>query len=242
MMDGWVIGDVRMAFEGINLYVMVNEEKGNYEMSIILPSWDTADYLLQLGGKLWGAGFDFNDSNNFYYFKDGENNYTIDKYAKCANLTFSREDRKGFLLEDEIEELFGSYRKVKGLIRTNCGDFDGLDNYLLNFGYEDLIKNQTEKLSYQRGYESRFQLNKEYLNNLNNSVMEEVNEILSAPLSKEEVIDFMLDEITELKNCVKKGNGNGIDLTKQRIEHYSKKLDYEPTEMLERIINKKTSK
>ncbi|MBC8444082.1 hypothetical protein H8D83_00700, partial [Candidatus Woesearchaeota archaeon] len=104
-MDKWILSDTYMQFEGINLHITVDEERGNYEMSVILPFLDNLDYLPQLGRGLWDVGFEFNESNNLYHFKDKENKYVVDKKAKYANLTFIREDREGFLLEEEVEEL-----------------------------------------------------------------------------------------------------------------------------------------
>jgi len=238
-MDEWIISENYMEFEGINLFVMVDEERGNYEMSIIMPFLDNINYLLQLGRKFWDAEFTFHESNNFYYLKDKENNYVIDRNTKCANLTFSREDRKGFLLEEDIEELFDSYRKVKEMVKISDHDFNGLDDYLLNFGYDDLIKGKTDNPSYERGFESQFKLQKEYVEGAERDIFAEIDRIMKTPLTYEETIDFMLEGISELKKNVKKGNNKGIEYSKQRIEHYAKKLDYESTEMLEKIINKK---
>ncbi|MBC8443975.1 hypothetical protein H8D83_00130 [Candidatus Woesearchaeota archaeon] len=62
---------------------------------------------------------------------------------------------------------------------------------------------------------------------------------MKTPLTWEETVDFMLEGITELKKNIKEGNKQRINDSKGRIEYYAKKLDYEPTEMLDKILNKK---
>ena len=142
-------------------------------------------------------------------------------------------------LEEEVYNLFNAYYKVKDSLTIWAPELGKFDDYLNNFGMDDLIAGKTDILVYNQFEQFALAVieKKSSVGSTKNS-HERMFEIFDTPSTKEEITDLMLDNISKLKNSVKKRNDKGINLYSRNIENYSKILDYDPTKLLSGIIKK----
>lgn len=226
-------------FEDFMVAICVDEVRGNYEMRFGFFNPDVDEYIDRTSRIFNGVGLRPIRSRSIYLFIHESNNYIIDKRVDFANLVISREERGGGSLDEEIYELFKAYEKVKNPLKTWAPGLMEFDEYLSNFGMEDLIMGETNVLVYNQynGFTLAVMEKNKGVDGTKNPY-ERMMDILDHPITKDEITELMLDDILNLKSSVKENNEKKIKLYSNNIQNYSKILDYSPTIMLEGIIKK----
>ena len=227
-------------FKEFMVAICIDESIGNYEMRFGFFNPDMGWYISKTYDEFKEKDIRLIRSKSLYLFIDGLNNYIIDRKLDFSNLIVSREDREGAELEEEVYELFNAYNKIKDSLRIFAPELNKFDDYLNNFGMEDLINGKTDILVYNQFEEFALAII-EKKNDIaqSKSPHERMMEIFDTPSTKEEVTDLMLDDILKLKNSVKERNDKDTRLYSMNIRNYSKILDYNPNELLKGIIKKK---
>lgn len=225
-------------FEEFMVAICIDEIVGNYEMRFGFFYPEIEEYTTQISNDFREKKIRLIRSKSLYLFVDEVNNYIIDSRLDFSNLIISREDRNGEL-EEEVYNLFKAYNKIKNSLKIWAPELGKFDDYLNNFGMDDLIAGKTDILVYNQFEEFSLAVieKKNSVGNIK-SPHERMFEIFETPSTKEEVTDLMLDEILKLKNSVKKKDEKGVNLYSSNIKNYSKILDYDPMELLKGIIKK----
>ena len=225
-------------FEDFMVAICIDEIVGNYEMRFGFFTSEIKEYTAKTHKGFKERDIRLIRSKSLYLFADDVTNYIIDRKLDFPNLIISREDRTGEL-EEEVYNLFNAYYKVKDSLKIWAPELDKFDDYLNNFGMDDLIAGKTDILVYNQFEQFALAvIEKKSSVGSTKSPHERMFEIFDTPSTKEEITDLMLDDISKLKNSVKKRNDKEINLYSRNIESYSKILDYDPAKLLRGIIKK----
>jgi predicted transcriptional regulator len=222
---------INKKFNGFIVDIDIDEERGNYDMRFNFQDVEAKLFEEKISEEFGKRQFGHRELNHFSCFTDGNSNYIINKTSEIANIAIVRENVDG-PIEDEIENLFNSYKDIENFLKIEGYNLKKFDLYMENFGLEDIINRKTEKIKYSstdggylvmKGFEGI-------------TIVKEVEEIIKKFYTQEETTEFMLEEISNLKINLSSDKQTKIDQNIRNIRGYSKELEYNPEKMIKKII------